>query len=254
MQKLVLDQAQKIWTEIAKNKKPTELQIEVELYKKMLRIFQVGDFCYLVFNPPEMKIEYCSDYIHTLTGYTPEEFTLQKLLDIIHPEDLPYFLDFEATVTDFFKRLPPDKVMKYKTRYDYRIRKSDGEYLRILQQIVTIQSDEDGAVLRTFVVHTDISHLKKDNKMQLSFIGMEGEPSYLNVSTVNNYAKKQQIFTKREQEILVLLSQNKKTKDIAEELCISKSTVSTHRKNMLRKTNTHTVLELVSYALSKGDL
>src|SRR3546814_10223167 len=63
----------------------------------------------------------------------------------IHPDDLPHFINFEATVTQFWKQLPPEKVMKYKSRYDYRIRKKDGTYIRIMQQIVTIQSDDEGA-------------------------------------------------------------------------------------------------------------
>src|SRR3546814_11350104 len=88
----------------------------------------------------------------------------------IHPDDLPHFINFEATVTQFWKQLPPEKVMKYKSRYDYRIRKKEGTYIRLTQQIVTIQSDDEDAVLRTFVVHTDISHLKNSNRMMLSFI------------------------------------------------------------------------------------
>src|SRR3546814_6407277 len=100
----------------------------------------------------------------------------------IHPDDVPHFINFEATVTQFWSELPPDKVMKYKSRYDYRLRKKDGSYIRILQQIVTIQTDEDGAVLRTFVVHTDISHLKKDNRMVLSFIGLDRKSTRLNSS------------------------------------------------------------------------
>src|SRR5690606_34114677 len=116
-----------------------------------------------------------------LLGYHPDEFTLEKFLSIIHPDDLQNYLNFEATITDFWKKLPPKKVMKYKTRYDFRIRSKSGEYKRLLQQVAAIQSDEEGAVLRTFVIFTDISHLKQSNKMILSIIGLEGEPSYIDL-------------------------------------------------------------------------
>jgi len=252
MEKLILSEAEKIWKEIAQHKSPGELKLEVELYKKLLNIFQVGDYYYMIFNPPEMKIEYASESITNLTGYSPQEFTLELLMEIIHPEDLPNFINFEATVTQFWRDLAPEQVMKYKSRYDYRIRKKDKTFIRILQQIVTIQSDSDGAVLRTFVVHTDISHLKPSNRMVLSFIGLDGEPSYIDIQPVQKLTRHEDILTRRENEILKLLAQNLTSKEIATILHISVATVSTHRRNMLSKTETNSVLQLVQLGLEKG--
>ncbi|MAZ25860.1 MAG: hypothetical protein CL868_02125 [Cytophagaceae bacterium] len=252
MDKLILDQAQKIWKEIGQHKTPSDLKLEVELYKKLISIFQVGDYFYLIFNPPEMKIEYCSKSIATMLGYNPEEFSAEVLMQIIHPDDLPFFLAFEARVTDFWKALPPDKVLKYKSRYDYRMRKSNGEYIRLLQQIVCIHSDDEGAVLRTFCVYTDISHLKKSNTMTLSFIGLEGEPSYINVKNKQVLPQQNQVLTRREREVLQFLAQGLNSMDIAEKLYISKVTVDTHRKNMLNKTDTNKTLDLVMLALERG--
>lgn len=252
MEKLILDEAQKIWKEIGHHKTPGELKLEVELYKKLINIFQVGDYYYFVFNPPAITIEFVSESITDLLGYAPHEFTLETLMAVIHPDDLPHFINFEATVTQFWSELPPEKVLKYKSRYDYRLRKKDGSYIRILQQIVTIHTDEDGAVLRTFVVHTDISHLKKDNRMVLSFIGLDGEPSYIDVDPIQKLSPSIEILTRREKEILQLLAQNYTSKQIAEALHISHRTVATHRKNIHRKTETSTVLELVQLAVNKG--
>lgn len=252
MEKLILDHAKKIWTEIGHHKSPGDLTLEIELYKKLVNIFQVGDYWYFIFNPPEMKIEFVSESATGSLGYQPEEFTLELLMEIIHPDDLPHFINFEATVTKFWSELPPEKVMKYKSRYDYRIKKSDGNYLRILQQIVTIQSDEEGAVLRTFVVHTDISHLKHDNRMVLSFIGLDGEPSYIDVDPIRKLVPFTDILTPREKEVLLLMAQNHTSQEIADALHISKNTVATHRKNILRKTNTSSALELVQLALQEG--
>ncbi|WP_168196307.1 LuxR C-terminal-related transcriptional regulator [Echinicola soli] len=252
MEKLILDEARQIWREIAQHKAPGKLELEVDLYKKLINFFQVGDYYYMVFNPPEMTIEFTSESIADILGYPPEDFTLELLTTIIHPDDLPHFINFEATVTQFWGKLSPDKVFKYKSRYDYRVKKANGKYIRILQQIITIQSDEQGAVLRTFVVHTDISHLKKDHKMVLSFIGLEGEPSYLDVRPIEKLKPAKTVLTKREMEVLGLLAQNHRSKTIAQLLCISKETVSSHRKNMLRKTGTHTVLQLVTHALERG--
>ena len=252
MKQLIFSEVQKQWAEIGKHKTPDDFKLEVELYKKLLNIFQIGDFYYLIFNPPLNAIEFTSGNVRNVLGYDTEEFTSDLVLKNIHPDDLPYFVDFETAVVDFKKQLPPEKLMNYKTRYNYRLRKKNGDYLHILQQSVTIQHDKDGAVLRNFIVHTDISHLKQDNRMMLSFIGLEGEPSYIDVQPRARFSKSKEMLSKREKEILCLLSQHYTSEEIACQLYLSKQTVSTHRKNMLRKTGTHTVLELVQMALNHG--
>lgn len=252
MEKLVLDRAAKIWKEIGQHKKPRELTVEIEIYKKMLNLFQVGDYCYFIFNPPEMRMEYTNTSITKLLGYEPEEFTLEKFLEIIHPDDLPVYLNFEATITQFWQNLPPQKVFKYKTRYDFRIRCKNGRFKRLLQQVAVIQSDEDGAVLRTFVIFTDITNLKKNNKMVLSVIGLEGEPSYIDIQPVEALVPYKNILTKREIEVFRLLVDDCQTSEIAYILGISTHTVSTHRKNIFKKTGTNSVLQLVKLGLEKG--
>ncbi|HET8808765.1 MAG TPA: LuxR C-terminal-related transcriptional regulator [Flavobacteriaceae bacterium] len=252
MEKTILDEANQIWNKATKNKAPGDLLLEMEIYKKLLNIFQVGDYYYFIFNVPQMRIEYASESISSVIGCRSEDYTIDYVLDNIHPDDLPRFLDFEATVVEFFLQLPPEKTMKYKSRYDYRIRKTDGDYIHILQQGVAIQSDGDGVVLRAFVVHTDISHLKKNNKTVLSFIGLEGEPSYLDVKSIKRIRPTKEPLTNREKQILIFLAKNKTSLEIGEMLFISKNTVDRHRKNMLAKTETGTTLQLVMKALEKG--
>jgi len=58
--------------------------------------------------------------------------------------------------------------------------------------------------------------------------------------------------SKREVEILELISKSKTTEEISTELKISPLTVSTHRKNIFKKTGTKNVLELISVAIEKG--
>ena len=62
------------------------------------------------------------------------------------------------------------------------------------------------------------------------------------------------ILTKRQIEILKLIAQGKTNPEIADLLFIGKTTVETHRKNMIQKLNLHGAGELLRYALeSKYD-
>ncbi|NCT93034.1 MAG: response regulator transcription factor [Chitinophagaceae bacterium] len=54
--------------------------------------------------------------------------------------------------------------------------------------------------------------------------------------------------TRRETEIIRLIEKEMSTKEIAAALHISERTVETHRKNIFRKTQTHSVLGLIKYA------
>lgn len=58
--------------------------------------------------------------------------------------------------------------------------------------------------------------------------------------------------TPREREVLMLIIKEYNSKQIAEKLCISDNTVETHRKNIMRKTNTKTSIGLVRYAIERG--
>lgn len=61
---------------------------------------------------------------------------------------------------------------------------------------------------------------------------------------------KPQRLTTREIEIIKLLAKGLSSPEIAERLFISENTVETHRRNILRKTNTHSTVELINYSRS----
>jgi DNA-binding NarL/FixJ family response regulator len=55
--------------------------------------------------------------------------------------------------------------------------------------------------------------------------------------------------TSREREIVQLLAEGKSSKEVATSLCISVKTAETHRANIMKKLQLHTVTELVRYAV-----
>ncbi|APU66852.1 MAG: LuxR C-terminal-related transcriptional regulator [Bacteroidota bacterium] len=57
-------------------------------------------------------------------------------------------------------------------------------------------------------------------------------------------------FTKREKEIMELLCKGYKTKEISETLFISPKTIEKHRSNIIKRTNSETILESVVFALN----
>lgn len=61
--------------------------------------------------------------------------------------------------------------------------------------------------------------------------------------------KKIPLLSRREKEIVQLLTEGKSTKEIADKLCISFLTVQTHRRNILNKYEVKNVAELIHFSL-----
>lgn len=61
-----------------------------------------------------------------------------------------------------------------------------------------------------------------------------------------------EMLTHREREILKLIAEGYKNKEIADDLCISVKTVEKHRANLMEKLNLHNVQALTAFAIEKG--
>ncbi len=252
MKSVFFKEALKIWGKISEGEQLKATLFDAGVHKKLLNLFKVGDYFYYIFNLKDSKFELMSEEVETMLGYKREELDLQFFLNNIHPEDQPWFLNIESKVAEFFGQLSLAQILNYRVRYDYRMKKSNGEYIRILQQVITIQHNETGGVLRTFGVHTDISHLKMEGKPILSFIGLNGELSFIDVDIEKVFPTPSSFLTAREIEILSMLVEGVETKEIASQLFISNETVSTHRKNLLRKTEARNTSEMIMLAIRKG--
>jgi DNA-binding CsgD family transcriptional regulator len=256
MEVIKYDELRKSWMRIAREHNgDISPPFELEVHKKLLNTFHVGSFYYYILNIPLLQMEYVDENIINVLGINnPNELSAENIFKWMHPRDINRFAAHEARVTEFFRKLPPEKVTKYKVSYDYRLRRADGSYIWILMQTVTIQTNDEGAVIRVLGVHTDITHLKTDEVPSgLSFLGLDGEPSFLNVDVPGFIRfEEDKTFTPREKQILRMMVGGKTSDEIAKQLFISLHTVSTHRKNILSKSGCRNIPELLVAAVNKS--
>ena len=231
---------------------PSRLRFDRESYNKFLNFFLLGNSFYFIINHHTVNTDFVSEEIEEVLGYHHSEFDIAFLSTIIHPEERSWFLGIGNRTIEFFSKLPVGKLMKYKVRYDIRMKKKDGEYARMLYQGILLEHDHKGRFLRTLNMLSDITYLKQEGKPVLSFIGMNGEVSYLDVESKNIFVENKDDLTKREKEVLMLLMEGRLSKEISQILKISKQTVDTHRKNMLCKKKLNNTSELVGKAIRHG--
>ena len=75
---------------------------------------------------------------------------------------------------------------------------------------------------------------------------------YLNAGENEKPLSSWEQLTRREKEIVKLIAEGYRSKDIAEQLSISIKTVEKHRSNLMKKLDLHSVSSLTNYAIQKG--
>jgi len=109
-----------------------------------------------------------------------------------------------------------------------------------------IKSDSDRDLI--IAVETLANHkpffTPRATEVILGNLNMGGSPTRAHVP-----ATLRERLTSREREIVQLLAEGKSSKEVASSLCISVKTAETHRANIMRKLQLHTVTELVRYAV-----
>lgn len=213
-------------------------------------IFYAGDYTqgkYLYLDPScEIVFGYSKEYL------ADEGHSFYNSL--IHPDDYRIFnkIIFPESIK-FLQNQPHSERLKFSCSYNYRVKIRSGEWLTVLQRGTYFLHPTEGYPLASVGFIIDITHFKEDTSMihtieriDRNFSVLSKEPVY---KAIYYPQQKSELLSKREMEVLQMLRQGLSSKAIANKLNISENTIVNHRKNMLRKTNTKNVAELVTFTL-----
>jgi DNA-binding NarL/FixJ family response regulator len=75
---------------------------------------------------------------------------------------------------------------------------------------------------------------------------------YISGGNVSSSEPSWEILTRREREVIKLIAEGKRTKEIATYLSLSPKTIEKHRTNLMRKLDLHNVSEVTVYAIKNG--
>ena len=115
-------------------------------------------------------------------------------------------------------------------------KKNTGDYFHFLQQSVCIEFDTNSNPFLFLSYVHDITYLKKNGTANL-VLSAPSKVMWWNFNFDKNCLQAVQPLSKQEKIILLYLADGKSSKEIAKKLFISSSTVDTHRRNLLKKTN-----------------
>ncbi|WP_167609737.1 LuxR C-terminal-related transcriptional regulator [Maribellus sediminis] len=256
MRKQHIENILNVWEKHNSILKPSKAKMAMEIVDQIASTFSAGSFYYYILNFATLKMEYVDESIRDVLGIEPHEFQLDKLFDYMHPEDLQILHKKEQEALNFLlKTIPTDEIPLYKVVYLMRFRHPKGIYKTVLHQAQAINVSEDGKVQQVIGVHTDISYLPIPFDHKVSFISNERPCYYSIVPDIPLQLLDESIshlFTSKETLVLKQLAEGKDYKQIADALGISPHTVNTHKRNILEKSHSKTVTELIAKCIRAG--
>ncbi len=181
-----------------------------------------------------------------------------SISSLIHPDDLlilenRLFQKITHFLTSIYDQETEEK-QRYKFSYNFRLRKKDGTYTSMSLVSKIISFNKKGKILLDFGMITPVNHILQSDKIFLNISKSINDLDYETVlqEEYNPEATTGLNLTERELEIIHLLKQGMDSKEMANHLCLSEHTVRNHRRNILKKTNTNKVTELLSLLNKMG--
>ena len=121
--------------------------------------------------------------------------------------------------------------------------------------LATLQAGADGYVLKD-TTHAElvsaIRHVLSGKRYLSPGVSDKVIEGYLEEKKSVKTTTAWDTLTKREREILKLIAEGYKNKEIADYLCVSLKTVEKHRTNLMKKLDIHNVATLTAFAMEKG--
>lgn len=218
------------------------------------RLAEVENNVFTVFDMNRKNYLLKSYGFKRMLGYSTaedlENDDMELFLQLIHPADLPFVLETQNKVHEFFRCLPVDEKKDYKLVYDFRVKNTSGVYMHFLHQLVVLEQDATGSSWLLLVVTNLISEKAQDIVPRRRMIHLKTGNLFLFRDDDEFQSKK--LLTRRETEVLGLITQGLDSQQIAGHLFISVNTVNNHRQKILRKTKTGNTTQAILYCKKLG--
>lgn len=249
----------KVWNNYPEILQNNNIKLPVPSIENIIgEIFAPGQFYYYVINFEDSTICNHHEHILEMHGLNKYPVHLKEIIDLIHPDDLEFVTEAEKMCMEKIKEIKGvDYLQELKSSYCFRMRTSKGNYNLFHHQALHTYRDENGRLLQSINIHTDIEHITHQNSYTVLISGINGREDFHQMQWSKHSKTSEHqpvVFTKREVEIITYIAKGYPAGKISELLNISEETVRTHRKNILRKAACKNCSELIKMAFEWGYL
>jgi len=226
------------------------INAEDPIIKKLEALMEANNQFLLVMDLTQIKIIYSSKRSIDMVGIEPNNLTPYQMMEAIHLDDVERFGMARSKILSIDRELFVGQKGSRVLSTNMRLRNKDQNYLNTLFQCYLFFSPIPFKAVFEIQVHTNIESykFKKDQ-----FHYYTGNDVSLFKFPDENLLNIGHHISKREFEIIKLIEKGLSSEQIGELLFISTYTVSTHRSNILKKTNKHHISDLI-YELKENGL
>lgn len=219
------------------------------LYEKLLE--NAFSYFYMI-DFQRMKYVYISKSIINVLGYGSDYYMkggLEFTFETICPEDRNKLKVIHKKMFEYFYSIPVEERKKLKFEFNLRVTKADKSIIHLLHQTIFVELNDRGEPSLDFSTCTDITKYKTDNNIRLTIYKIENS-CYRQLYEYEIYDLQINL-TKRQVEIIALISQGLTSCQIANKLFLSVETVKNHRKKILQITGAKNIAEAIKIAFGK---
>lgn len=222
--------------------------------KYISELMAIGPYYYYVLDIHDSSIYNVHENTLLLHGMDSYPVSINEIMAQIHPEDIGFVLAAEKACLEKIQKIGFEHLQHLKTGYCFRMKVADGSYHLFHHQSIHLSVDEQNRLSMSLNIHTDINHITDINNhvVVVSGIGKRNDFHQIDLSAKQMLVKRSFSFSKREKEVLTLITSGFSSQQIAEELFIAVETVRVHRRNILKKTNCNNSSSLVRKCLEQG--
>jgi DNA-binding CsgD family transcriptional regulator len=191
----------------------------------------------------KLQILHVSPQIFTLLGIEPEKVEPGILLSNNHPEDIPRLTRGFNIELSKAREIFMNKTGTYLLSSTFRKKKADGAYMHCLTQVYLFYGKSPDETVYALEVNTPVAGFSEIQN---------GHYHWYSGNDLINFRYPDKVllqmgsaFSDREIEILNHIQKGLKTKEIAQILFLSPDTISTHRRNILKKAGKVTMSQII---------
>ncbi|NMM47299.1 helix-turn-helix domain-containing protein [Marinigracilibium pacificum] len=211
----------------------------IKQLKESEKYLPMGMTFLFITNSSNKKYEYITKNVEYCTHIKRDEIYsggFDFIFSRIHPHDLDDWHEVTGAIIEEIIKLPLDKKQKCNFQFNYRIKNGYGDYINILEGQIPIAFNKD-EIPYLFLSQVTVlgNEIETSPKGVLMLLNNEGEYEKFFEILPNPKAKNNFNLTKRELQILEVINKGLTSREVADNLHISKETVDKHRKNIIKK-------------------
>lgn len=245
-----------VWNTYPSTRKENKKALNKPSIERIIgEMFAIGEFYYYALNLTNSTVFHHHENMlkmHDLKEYPKD---LKDIIDLTHPDDIEFVIKAEQAAITKMLEIGIEHQLYVKSSYCFRMKTAKGNYELFHHQAIPTLEDDEGKLIQSVNIHTNINHITRQNPYTVLISGMGPRNDFHQIKIEDPSPSAQHpmgSLTKREVEVLSLIAKGYSGTEISEILILSQHTVRTHRKNILTKTNSRNGKELLKKAFEWG--